>query len=107
MSMKEHTKISPETRRKVRRRDKDCCVLCGKPWFLECAHYISRAQGGMGIPENLVMLCRDCHFKYDNGGYRKEFGRYIRDYLNSTYKNWDEKKLVYDKYSWVGGNDED
>ena len=60
----------------------------------------------MGIPENLVMLCRDCHFKYDNGGYR-EFGRYIRDYLNSTYKNWDEKKLVYDKYAWVGGSDED
>nr|DAI35489.1 MAG TPA: hypothetical protein [Caudoviricetes sp.] len=35
------------------------------------------------------------------------FGRYIRDYLNSTYKNWDEKKLVYDKYSWVGRSDED
>ena len=101
MSMKDYTKISPQTYRRVKERDGGCCVICGKPWTIQCAHYISRSQGGMGIPQNLVMLCQDCHFQYDNGGKREEYGEYIKDYLRGWYKNWNEEDLVYNKWGWA------
>lgn len=100
MSMKEHTSISKQVYRRVKERDGGCCVVCGKPWTIQCAHYISRAQGGLGIPQNLVMLCVDCHRAYD-GTEREAYGEMIRDYLKGWYKDWDEKKLVYDKWDWT------
>ena len=100
MSMKEHTSISKQVYRRVKERDGGCCVVCGKPWTIQCAHYISRAQGGLGIPQNLVMLCVDCHRAYD-GTEREVYGEMIRDYLKGWYKDWDEKDLVYDKWDWT------
>jgi 5-methylcytosine-specific restriction endonuclease McrA len=100
MSMKEHTSISKQVYRRVKERDGGCCVVCGKPWTIQCAHYISRAQGGLGIPQNLVMLCVDCHRAYD-GTEREAYGEMIRDYLKGWYKDWNEKDLVYDKWDWT------
>jgi 5-methylcytosine-specific restriction endonuclease McrA len=101
MSMKEHTQIDRWTYKRVRERDGGCCILCGRPWYLQCAHYIGRAQGGKGIPQNLVMLCAKCHQDYDNGAMRNDYGMAIRDYLKSWYPNWNEADLVYDKYEWL------
>lgn len=100
MSMKQHTQITPKVRREVYERDKECCIICGRPYPLETAHYISRAHGGKGIPENLVMLCKHCHMAYD-GTEREAYGRCIKDYLMGQYPDWDEKSLIYDKYEWV------
>lgn len=91
--------ISPKARKTVHERDK-WCVMCGKTYQLEIAHYISRGNGGLGIPENLVLLCQDCHREYDQSGNfqtRAAFGSYIKSYLESQYSNWDEKKLKYRK----------
>ena len=38
-----------------------------------------------------------CHYDYDNGGKRKEYGNMIHDYLAACYRNWNEEKLFYKK----------
>ena len=100
-NMSKACEFDKRTIRKIRERDSGCCILCGKPWKLQTAHYIGRAHGGLGIEQNGVTLCIDCHQAFDNGDKRKEFGALIRDYLKSNYSNWNEKDLVYDKYRWV------
>ena len=80
-----------------------CCVFCGLPAPSENllafsnAHFISRAQGGLGIPENGLTLCPDCHRQYDQSTSRKEMRSYFREYLHEHYPTWNEEKLYYRK----------
>lgn len=97
--------ISPRTRQRVSDRDGKRCVICGSPG-VQIAHYIPRSRGGLGIPQNLVCLCVKCHDEYDNGKFREKHGQAIREYLKGWYTDWDETDLVYDKYSWLKGGDE-
>jgi 5-methylcytosine-specific restriction endonuclease McrA len=62
------------------------------------AHYISRAQGGLGVEENIVTLCADCHRAYDQTTARKWYRERIREYLKNQYPGWDESKLIYRKW---------
>ena len=83
-------------KRAVWERDRGECILChslGTP----VAHFISRAQGGLGIEENIVTLCDRCHEKYDQGIGREQTRERIRQYLKRHYHDWDEKKLYYRK----------
>lgn len=80
-----------------------CCVFCGEPapsnstvW--SNAHFISRAQGGLGVEQNGLTLCPDCHRAYDQTTAREEMRGYFRDYLRDQYANWDESKLYYRRY---------
>lgn len=93
--------ISPKVKRKVWGRDRHCCIICGSPHAMPNAHYIPRSSGGLGIEQNIVTLCLQCHHDYDNGGKREEHGKMIRDYLSRHYRNWNEKDLIYDKYGWL------
>lgn len=77
-------------------RDGGCCVLCGRRGNPE-AHYISRAHGGLGVEENVVTLCRECHRKYDQTTEREAIGEILADYLRSHYPDWDPTKLIYKK----------
>ena len=64
------------------------------------AHYISRAHGGLGIEENIVTLCLDCHNNYDNGRSKEESNcirEKIEDYLKRHYNNWNKESLIYKK----------
>ncbi len=81
-----------------------CCLLCGAPapvnnlLAFSNAHYISRAQGGLGVEENIVTLCPDCHInRYDQGAEREQIRAFLRNYLKEHYPEWDEEKLVYQK----------
>lgn len=80
-----------------------CCLLCGTPTpannrlAFSCAHYISRAQGGMGREDNILSLCPDCHRRYDNTTDRVMLQPYFRRYLMEHYPNWNEENLVYKK----------
>ena len=78
-----------------------CCVFCGAAAPSELAwsnaHYISRAQGGLGIPENGLTLCPVCHRKYDQTTARKEMREFFRDYLQECYTEWQEEQLIYRK----------
>lgn len=76
-----------------------CCVNCGAaapaPLAWSNAHFISRAQGGLGIPENGLTLCPECHRRYDQTTERPRLREYFRGYLMDRYPGWDESKLYY------------
>ena len=94
---------------KLRVADRDsidgwpCCINCGRPapngvieW--SNAHYISRAQGGLGTTEeNILTLCPDCHHDFDQTTKREEMRAFFREYLMERYPGWDESKLIYQK----------
>ena len=89
--------ISPKVRKEVLERDKKC-IICGATYGLQIAHYISRARGGLGIPQNLGAMCVKCHGEMDNGKYHKEHQNAFREHLKAHYEGWNEKELYYDKW---------
>lgn len=90
--------IPPAVKAAVWERDGQCCILCGSPRYaFPNAHYISRAQGGLGVEENIVTLCQTCHDRYDNGAGRQQTKAEIRAYLMGKYPDWDEGRLCYRK----------
>ena len=90
--------ISSKVRKQVIERDK-YCIICGANHSLQIAHYISRARGGLGIPQNLAVMCARCHFEFDNGKFHKEIGQTFREHLQAHYPDWDEQKLIYSKWN--------
>ena len=93
---KKATSIPKEVKEAVLARDYGLCVFCGRQGFPE-AHYISRAQGGKGIEQNILTVCRDCHKRLD-GVDRKRMLKTAKIYLRSCYKDWNEADLVYSKW---------
>ena len=96
-------RISKATKEKVYLRDGCHCLLCGRWVSVEnaSAHFISRARGGLGIEENILTLCHECHYSYDNANVettRKQKEEYFRNYLKSKYSGWNEGNLTYDKW---------
>ena len=91
------TDISQKVKNEVKERDKGTCIICGSPG-LSNSHYIRRSQGGLGIPENVVTMCFNCHNAYDNGNKREEIADKTRKYLMSIYDNWNEENLIFNKW---------
>lgn len=90
--------VSHKTRLEVFERENYRCLLCGDIGT-DCAHYLSRgAKGGLGIPENLVLLCRKCHFELDQTPKRKELLLIIKHYLELKYPGFQDKDRVYNKW---------
>lgn len=90
-------KIPPKVRERVYERDGGLCVLCHAPGIPN-AHFIARSHGGLGIEENIVTLCLDCHNAYDNSDKRKEYRERLREYLKGQYPGWNENFLTYRKW---------
>lgn len=101
--MSEATSIPMEVKRKVYARDGGRCIVCGREG-LPNAHYIRRSHGGLGIEENIVTLCPQCHHDFDNGFHRREIGDYISEYLDKWYPDFPDEKRRYNKYKWLTGN---
>lgn len=80
-----------------------CCVNCGKPapsdsrLAFSNAHYIGRAQGGLGVEGNTLTLCTECHRRYDQTTERPRLREFFREYLKGKYPEWDESELYYRK----------
>lgn len=78
-----------------------CCIRCGRPASeylgYSNAHYIPRSQGGLGIPENGLTLCPNCHLRYDQTAHREADREFYREYLMGHYPDWDETNLIYHK----------
>lgn len=100
--------FSPKARREIYERDSRFCIFCRMAYMpspyqgtnLGVAHYISRAHGGLGIPQNGVLACQYHHNMMDNGNNdkRDEMLAMVREYLQAIYHEWDEKSLVYSKW---------
>ena len=90
--------ISPKVREEVEKRDNHCCIFCGSTNARGEAHYINRSQGGLGIEENLLTVCPNCHREMDNGMNTKHYRKVAEEYLKSHYPEWDKSKLVYNKW---------
>lgn len=102
----------PSVRAKIKKRDNGECIFCRmdyrmdrEEWWFEMQikqymHYIPRAHGGLGIEQNGAVGCQYHHHMMDNGnqGNREEMLAMFRDYLKGIYPEWEEGKLVYDKY---------
>lgn len=90
--------ISKKVKDTVWKRDGCACILCGNPEAMPNAHYIPRSHSGLGIEENIVTLCMQCHYDYDHTVRRGEIRERIRDYLAGIYPDWDEEALYFKKY---------
>lgn len=94
------TDIPDKIKEIVWNRDKKQCIFCNEYVPKSCAnaHFIKRSQGGLGIPENIVTLCPDCHYQEDLGQNTKVYEDYIENYLKGIYgANWNKSKLIYKK----------
>ena len=99
------TDIPQSVKDAVWERDGHCCVWCGSANGMPEAHYLSRRNGGKGIEQNILTLCRfpsepgksSCHDIFDHGTRMEcEVMRdYFAAYLKSHYPDWDESKLIY------------
>lgn len=58
---------TPEVIRRTRERYGDRCAGCGSPHRLKVHHRVRVADGGTDAPENLVLLCHDCHEREHHG----------------------------------------
>ena len=100
MSKSQRTKaleMPPEVKKAVYERDSGACIWCAKQGQPN-AHYIPRSRGGLGIEENILTLCWDCHFQYDHTSNREHMREFFERYLKSKYPGWNEEKLFYKKY---------
>ena len=77
-----------ETRKYIKKRDKNECVKCHSKGALQIMHiFLSRAKGGKGCKENGVLGCIKCHSILDNpigeeqNKKSKEIMDYCRKYL--------------------------
>ena len=66
-SQKSNSEISTETYWEVYHREKGCCAVCGSKDGLEEHHIVTRSKGGTGTPDNLILLCKDCHYNKLHG----------------------------------------
>ena len=92
------TSIPPKVRQEVEDRDNHRCIFCSSPNCRGEAHFIRRSQGGLGIPKNLLTVCRKCHAQFDEGQAKELYRQKAKDYLMSKYPDWNEEDLVYNKW---------
>ena len=93
------TRISQNVKDAVSARDRGICVLCGRPGHPN-AHVVRRSQGGMGIEQNIVTLCHECHKQYDEGKLEERRRDYVRlvAHLKGFYPEWNREDMIYKKW---------
>jgi len=103
MTRKEATSISPQVRETVLKRDNHRCIVCGSNFNLQLHHcFVNRSHGGLGVKENLVTLCCQCHFYADNGKaiHKSAIDNVIDGYMKSKYPKLDKSILSYRKENY-------
>ena len=101
-----------ETRKYIKKRDKDRCIICGNKGALQIMHiFINRSHGGKGSKENGVLGCINCHRILDNpigeeqNRLAKEYLQKCKDYLirveHIDYNEEFIKSLKFDKTAYL------
>lgn len=80
----------------VYKRDWERCIFCGAPGLPE-AHVVPRSQGGLGVPQNIITVCRQCHDRLDNSVNRQQMLEEAKAYLEKYYPGWSADDYVFDK----------
>lgn len=88
--------ISRTTKIEVYERDRGLCIFCHRPGAPN-AHVIARSHGGLGIPENIVTACPECHRRMDNTPDRNRYINRAVEYLKRFYPNWSREAVTYKK----------
>ena len=55
--------VSERTKKEVKKRDGNCCLVCGSTYKLQVDHRIGLQNGGSNEIGNLGTLCKACHVK--------------------------------------------
>jgi hypothetical protein len=89
-----------ETRKYIKKRDNNKCVLCGSTEGLQIMHiFMSRAKGGHGCKENGCLGCIKCHQIMDNpiGEQQKKLSdKFLNDCKN--YLKLKENLIIDNKF---------
>ena len=88
--------IKPTTAKVVKLRDR-ACILCGSGYHIELHHHISRGRGGMGVKENVVCLCKQCHMDLHSSTRSGQYRKGVENYLKLKYPNWKKENVIYNK----------
>ena len=64
--MHQRKSITQETREQVLTRSGHRCAMCGRASNLEISHLVPLSEGGDSSVDNLLALCRSCHFALDS-----------------------------------------
>lgn len=92
--------ITKKVKLAVWERDNHRCIFCGKlvPWNLANSHFVKRSQGGLGVEQNIMTNCEECHRLFDDSKEREEWRlEYAERYLRLKYPEWNEEELKYKK----------
>lgn len=81
-------------------RDGGLCIFCGMPGD-PVAHVIARSHSGMGIEQNIVTACPECHRRMDNSIHRKRYVDIAIDYLKRFYPDWTKERVIYSKWRGI------
>lgn len=79
----------------VWQRDQYRCILCQSTQAMPNAHVVSRAQGGLGVEQNIVTLCQSCHRALDQSIHRKYLMQEVYAYMRAKYPGWEPGQLRY------------
>ena len=83
------TDFDKETRKYIKKRDNNQCVICHSKGALQIMHiFLSRGQGGKGCKENGCLGCIKCHKILDNpiGEQENRIYLYWLDFLGTPIK---------------------
>lgn len=89
--------ITKEVKLIVYERDQKRCIFCGAPGLPE-AHVIPRSHGGLGVPQNIITVCRPCHDKLDNSTNRQQMLDVAVGYLKRYYPDISQTDVIYQKW---------
>lgn len=92
------TDFDKDTRKYIKKRDEEKCVVCGSKGALQIMHiFVNRSHGGKGSKENGCLGCIKCHSIIDN--YIGNEQRALADkYLNKCKEYLIEKEhIIYSK----------
>lgn len=89
--------ISKATKEKVYKRDDGLCIFCHRPGD-PVAHVVPRSHGGLGIEQNIVTACAECHRMLDNSTERQSMLEHAKLYLRAKYGVWSEEECTYRKW---------
>ena len=90
--------ISPKVKKIVWERDHHRCIFCHSPYAFPEAHVVPRSKGGMGVEENIVTVCRNCHRAMDQSTDREKYLEEAKAYLKARYEAWSEEEVRYTKW---------